>query len=222
MSVTMKKIICTVIAFTMMLQLSVCAKAEISDSQKKELYNFGIMTGDENGNLRLEDNITRAEAAKMLCVLGNLDEEFDEEDGFYDVDEKHWAFGYIASAKKNNIVNGDGNGMFNPNGNVKNEELVKMIVCLLGYGDKAELTGGYPAGYTAEAARLGITSNLKLEVNAYAVRGDAAVMIYNALDVPVVRKSFSDEDNAYDYTAMDGQKDFPYVTFREALVSDKR
>lgn len=39
--------------------------ATLDESRIKDLHDLGIMIGDENGNLRLDDTITRAETAKM-------------------------------------------------------------------------------------------------------------------------------------------------------------
>ena len=157
----MKKILCAILVLIQLLSVTAFADSvELSDIQKEDLYNLGIMTGDENGNLRLEDNITRAEAAKMICVAGNIEQSAENEENlFNDVEGGHWAYQYISATKDRGIINGDENGNFHPDNSITNEEIVKMIVCLLGYGEMAEMKGGYPAGYTATASRIGITNN---------------------------------------------------------------
>lgn len=42
------------------------------------------------------------------------------------------------------------------------EEAIKMAMCLLGYGEVCLQSGGYPMGYTAKAAGIGLTSGLSL------------------------------------------------------------
>ena len=183
----MKKIFSLIFAIICLLSVSVMAgAAEMTDVQKSELSALGIMTGDADGDLRLNDTITRAEAVKMICTAGNIGTELIETNVFPDVQEDHWAYRYIAAAKENGIVDGDENGNFNPESNITNEELIKMAVCLVGYGQKAYYTGGYPAGYAAVAAEIGLTKDMQFEVGASAVRSDAGIILYNALSVPVM------------------------------------
>ncbi len=190
---------------------------EINNVQKNDLYHFGIMTGDENGNLRLNDNVTRAEAAKMICVAGSISLEIEEgEERFSDVDEKHWAYKYIYAAKRAGIVKGDENKNFNPENSITNEEIVKMIICLIGYDVAAEMQGGYPAGYTEWATGLGITANMQFNVNSPAIRNDVGVMLWNALDVPIMKMA-EDEDAVY--IIADGSGGTEYETLRTGVDS---
>ncbi len=210
----MKKILSVVLILMHLLTLSTSADtAKLSDIQKEDLYNLGIMIGDENGNLRLEDNITRAETVKMICVAGNLELSVSANESiFNDVSVNHWAYKYIYSSTNNKIINGDGTGNFNPDQNITNEEIIKMIVCLLGYNEMAEAKGGYPAGYTAVASQYGITNGLKLRANTPALRNDVAIMIFNALDIPVMVMRM-EGGNAV-YSLADGKNGNPLVTLR--------
>lgn len=209
----MKKII---IAILIILNLfSVASGTEaimLADDQKAELYNLGIMTGDENGDLRPADTITRAEAVKMICVAGNIKEQQETAAGFPDVSENHWAYSYICAAKEHGIVAGDENGYFNPESKVSNEEIIKMIICLLGYDAAAEIQGGYPSGYIAQASRLGITLGMQLEINTAAIRNDVGLMILNSLDIPLMLK----EDD-FVYVIADGLNDIPLQTLRNKI-----
>ncbi len=210
----MKKIIC--IALVLLNVLCVCsfASVQMSDEQAADLKAFGIMVGDEDGNMRLSDSITRAEAVKMICVAGGIND-VSMIDAFPDVEDKHWAYKYICTAKENNIIAGDENGNFNPESNITNEEIVKMIICLLGYGERANQLGGYPGGYTMQASSLKITENMQLEVNAAATRNDVGVMIANALDAPMMMQDgFGAEIT---YIVMDGEDGRELITLRKRL-----
>ncbi len=206
----MKKII---IALLIILNLfSVVSYAEaimLADDQKAELYNLGIMTGDENGDLRPADTITRAEAVKMLCVAGNIKSQQETPAEFPDVPESHWAYNYICAAKEFGIISGDENGYFNPENPVSNEEIIKMLICVLGYDAAAEMQGGYPSGYIAQAARLGITLGMELDINTAAIRNDVGLMVLNSLDIPLMLK----EDD-FVYVIADGLSDIPLQTLR--------
>lgn len=212
----MKKILSLILAVILLLTTNVFAEeACLTDAQKEDLYKLGIMVGDENGDLRLNDTITRAEAAKMICVAGNISLFADvNKSVFDDVLPQHWAYKYIYALKENGIICGDGNGNFYPGGSVTNEEIVKMIVCLLGYGQLAEAKGGYPAGYNYAAAKIGITSNLNLKTNTSAIRKDVAVMIANSLDIPIMAKKDDGTDDAEVYALMNGKNGSPFVTIR--------
>lgn len=212
----MKKIFSVILMVMQLLTVTVFAdEIQLKDAQKDDLYNLGIMTGDENGDLRLNDNITRAEAAKMICVAGNIYLQTNNgENIFDDVAADHWAYKYIYAAKENKIINGDGNGNFNPESNIINEEIVKMIVCLLGYREMAEQRSGYPAGYTSTAAKIGITSNLNLKTKTPATRNDVAIMICNALDVPIMAEKREDEDDNTVYVVLDGKDGIPFSSIR--------
>ncbi len=221
----MKKIICMII--TIALTLSIAAvnaaelnatelnPAELNESQIKDLYDLKIMVGDADGSLRLKDEITRAEAVKIICTAGNIEPVSEEVFSFPDVALDHWANPYIKAAKLNGITEGDENGYFNPEQNITNEEIVKMIVCLLGYDPMADASGGYPAGYTMVGTRFGITKGLSLDVSNPAIRNDVGIMICNALDIPLMAQNpDSDEE---EYIIMDGSL-YNKVTLRSRLV----
>ncbi len=210
----MKKIICFVLAAVML--SSVAFAAELNGEQKSDLYNFGIMTGDENGDLRLNDTITRAEAVKIICTAGNIPVvDINASDIFPDVSVDYWAYKYIFAAKANGIIQGDENGNFNPQNEISNEEIIKMIVCLLGYKEAAEQTGGYPAGYITTASRFGVLASVQLNAKASAIRNDVGVMIHNALDIPIMEERTDDEHNT-EWVIMDGNSE-PLKTLRTIL-----
>lgn len=201
----MKKIISTfLVASAVLTQTAFAENAVLNDTQQSDLYNYGIMVGDENGDLRLSDTITRAEAVKVLCCLGDI-EPIDDANAFPDVSAEHWAYKYIAAAKAAKIAAGDENGNFNPNSNVTNEEMKKMLVCLLGYEARATETGGFPAGYTSTAEAIGITKNMPIPLpSPPAVRGDVALVVSNSLDIPLMAaQKFDAETNSTEFTLTD-------------------
>ena len=72
----MKKLFSIFFVLVIMTSVSAYAAAPaLTGQQKNELKQYGIMIGDEDGDLHLDDTITRAELAKVICVAGNLDEE---------------------------------------------------------------------------------------------------------------------------------------------------
>ena len=49
----------------------------------------------------------------------------------------HWAVPYVAYASNAGIINGYEDGTFRPTAPVSYGEVIKMIVCTMGYGDVA-------------------------------------------------------------------------------------
>ena len=97
-----------------------------------------IMQGDENGNLNLEKEVTRAEFVKMAISASQHKDEADVKPAysiFPDVQSSHWASGYIKTAVSSGLVNGYLDGTFRPSGYVKLEEAVTVTLKLLGYSD---------------------------------------------------------------------------------------
>ena len=146
---------------------------------------LGIITGYEDGSVKPESNVTRAEMAAIVLRTLNTKTQTNYRNLFTDVAAEHWAATTIQTAADASIINGMGDGTFNPDGNVLYEQAVKMLVCAKNYGEQAELQGGYPNGYIGVAA-----NNLTMLKNASGAIGDAAdrgliiKLAYNALIGP--------------------------------------
>ncbi|MGN0181501.1 MAG: S-layer homology domain-containing protein [Candidatus Ornithomonoglobus sp.] len=150
------------------------------------LQELGIIAKADD--LRLNDKISRAETAKILSVMmgysGN--EPYFGIQTFKDVPSSHWAFSHVEIAYASAVIEGDDDGFFMPENNVTFAQLCKMLVSTLGYKTYAENMGGYPNGYIAEAATLGITEGLGgISTNDELDRETVMLMTYNALDVPL-------------------------------------
>ena len=212
----MKKIISCILIVIM--SLSVVAFAAPSDEQLEDLRGLKIMVGDDDGNMRLDDTITRAEAAKMICVIQGIttDSFADnvESSVFADVPDTHWAKNYINHVKKLGIAVGDENGNFNPETTITNEEIIKMLIVALGYSSMADQMGGYPMGYTRTAQKIGLTEGLMLEIETPAIRKDVAVMFAVALDIPMMVQTGWSTDGSTSYVICDGSGGTEKLTLR--------
>ncbi len=159
------------------------------------LEQLDILAGYPDGTFGAEKSITRAEMAAIVCRM--IDKEADAEKAkgetiFDDVSSDHWASGYINVASKEGIINGDGNGKFRPEDDVKHEEAIKMVVCALGYGDDVEVDAkDWSKGYLEVAEEKGISADLKGTKGKASTRGDVAVMSYNGLSVDLVAPTAS-------------------------------
>ena len=154
------------------------------------LTKLGIINGytEDNGatySFKPEGEITRAEFSKIIITALGADASVGSSDKFTDIDS-HWAKGFIIAAADRGIVNGMGDGTFEPDSKVTYEQAVKMIVCAAGYENQAQAFGGWPKGYLAQADNLGITKDaVSANTTAPAARGIIAQLMYNVLDVDV-------------------------------------
>ncbi|MCM3797731.1 S-layer homology domain-containing protein [Caldibacillus thermoamylovorans] len=86
----------------------------------------GIFGGDENGNFKPFDNLTRQEAAKIIVEAfgfkGSSELTFGDKANI-----QSWAVPYVKTAVANGILKGDDQGNFNPNANIKRGDFALMI-----------------------------------------------------------------------------------------------
>ena len=142
---------------------------------------LGIFKGDETGSMNEASNVTRAEMSAIVLRMLNTPAQGPYMNGFNDVTSAHWAANEIQTAQTLGIINGFEDGSFRPDGNVTYEQVVKMIVCALGYDSQAKFNGGYPNGYLTQASTLELTDNAYSVVGTPAERGLVIKMVYNAL-----------------------------------------
>ncbi len=107
----MKKII----TFILILSTLTVSAAFAGKDEAAEKNFSGILIGDENGNLRLDESITRAEFAKLLCMSGFAAAKEEKTSPFSDVDSSHWAYSYICALNNSSLLCGYPDGTFRPN-----------------------------------------------------------------------------------------------------------
>ncbi len=151
------------------------------------LYELEIMEGFGDGTFQPDDTLTRAEATAVMVRLIGLENEVEQRKTvFCDVPENHWVSGYVNVAEANGIINGLGDGKFNPEGEVTYHQFVKMLVCLLGYETAAQANGGWTqGGYLYVASRIGFTKGVDGIAEENITRMTAARLVYNALEVDI-------------------------------------
>ena len=162
------------------------------------LSALGVVDGFTDGTYKPEQTVTRAQMAKLVVTaLGVADYATAKVSKYTDMGAATWAIPYVEYASNLNIVNGVGNGKFNPNGLVTYEQAVTMIVRALGYTDQCkEMNGTWPAIYVQKGMALGIFTDVVNGGANGATRGDIAVMLFNAIDLPEV---YADGDGATQY-----------------------
>ena len=143
---------------------------------------LGIITGYDDGSIKPESTVTRAEMATIILRMIASAGTSPYQNVFTDVDASHWAADTIQTAVERSIVDGMGDGTFVPDGPVKYEQVIKMIVCAMNYGVDAENAGGYPNGYVSVGgATLKLLTGVIGSVGADMPRGEVIKAVYNAL-----------------------------------------
>ncbi len=113
----------------------------------------------------------------------------------------HWAKGHINYCYTTGIIAGRGNGKFDPDAGVTGSEAAKMLLVAAGYDPAIEgLTGtDWEINTNALASKLGIFRNFKGSVAEPLSRDNAALLIYNALDVEMI-ESYTNNGYAMAYS----------------------
>lgn len=157
-----------------------------------------VVDGFTDGTYKPEQTVTRAQMAKLIVTaLGVADYATAKTSKFVDMGAATWAIPYVEYAANLNIVNGVGNGKFNPNGLVTYEQAATMIVRALGYTDQCkEMNGTWPAIYVQKAMALGVFEDVANGGANGATRGDIAIMLYNAIELAEV---YADADGTTHY-----------------------
>lgn len=173
---TLKKVLALSLVFAMAFTMMAGAAFKDQDKIDSSLTNdiqlltaLGVFQGDENGNFNPTDNVKRSEAAKMIYVLKNngVDDgavAFQGVSNYSDVPVGHWAEGYINYCTNLGYMGGwqeNGVQKFDPNGNVTGVELMKMLLCMIGY--KADVQGYTGAGWQTNVLVDAATSGLSVE-----------------------------------------------------------
>ena len=173
----------------LMSAMTVFAKTSVSDRILSELSAFGILVGDDNGNLNLDDNVTRAEFTAIIVRTLNAGDSLlsapDLPPRFNDISPDDWFYDYVNILTDMRIINGFDDGGFHPYDKITLDQALKVITIVLGYAIQAEQSGGYPSGYSSLAARLGVIKGVSID-SEMLTRADIAVMIYNSLDISLM------------------------------------
>ena len=154
--------------------------------------SLGIMDLDDESAFRGDDNLTRAELARIAIMLNGLNvSEVSANELYDDVEENNRYGKYIVACKEFNLMNGVQDRMFDPEGFVTREQLNAVVIRILGCEEFAKIMGGYPTGYTNIANHLGVNSYLRND-GEFVTRRSAAVYLYKVLDIPMPKLSYHD------------------------------
>ncbi len=101
--------------------------AEAGTPSVTEVRTLGLMTGDAKGDFMPEKVLTRAEMAKILCNIFQLDVQPASNTLYLDVSAANWSAPYIEAVQKAGYMDGTGE-LFHPNQAVTRQELITSLV----------------------------------------------------------------------------------------------
>ena len=203
---TLKKVLGLVLCLAMMLSIMVVGAGAVFADQKDidtkhqeavdACSTLNIITGFENGKFMPNDNVTREQMAKMICVLDNGGKEPQLAAGntFTDVPSDRWSNKYIEACAARGVVVGIGGGKFSPAGKVTATQAAKMLLVELGYDDGIQKYSGsnWATQVNIDATKKGYYDELEdIDVNAPLTREHAAQMIWNALQANEVEYKYT-------------------------------
>lgn len=198
----LKKVISSVAALTIVASSASAFAVTFPDVEASATYAkavdtlsaLNIVNGDDNGLFNPDNKVTRAEFTKMAVeALGEgASATAQTVSRFNDAANttQHWAAGYIAQGVSDGWINGYDDTTFGPDDQVTFAQACKMLTAMIGYTAYAEQLGGYPAGYVNQASSTGITSGVKANNDDQLTRAQVAMLIANALDVPLVTNEY--------------------------------
>lgn len=161
-------------------------QAEIRDpGAVRMLVDLGLISGYTDGTFRPASPVTREEIAKVIAKLCTDDPQAANLTVFSDTTGS-WGNLYICYCAERGVITGDGQGTFRPKDAVTARELAKMLLVVLGE-DSTRYTGsGWSKRVDADALRLGIYNGFGGQLDSAVSRGDACLLIYNAMQCPAV------------------------------------
>ena len=200
MKVSMNKFtafaICIIMLFSV--STSIHASNDETDARMEKCLAFlnaiGVIA-DTAEYILPEKSVTRAEFAVVVANILNRNSYYDainaeNESKFTDMNEQSAeVINAVNMLSDMGIILGYGDGRFEPDTAIKNEQAIKILVYMLGYDKRAQKDGGYPDGYIkwAEKLRLG-DGTFVMSKNELKWR-DFIIVVYNALFADIAQHS---------------------------------
>ncbi len=141
--------------------------AQWAEESIKTLASKGVVSGYADGTFKPNNEITRAEFAKMLVTAFGVADASAVTYNFADVNTTDWYYSYVAKLANLGVANGMGDGTFGANQKITRQDMVVLIVRM------AQLLGKPINAITAE-----VTFNDNGDIASYA--SDAVKILQKA------------------------------------------
>lgn len=90
-------------------------------------YQKGFISGYQDGEFKPYNELTRAEACKILCSVAKLNVRVDAKTNSFNDIKGHWAYRWIATMDQQGYLTGYEDGSFKPDNKITRAEFITMI-----------------------------------------------------------------------------------------------
>ena len=190
-----KRITAIFLIVSVLISATVFVGAEENAEPSNEL-NVIKALGIFDEEVNFADNVTRGGVLEIMLRLSAYPFENSQVNQIYkDVPETHKYAPAVSAATQIGIISGTSEGNYHPDDALNCDSAVKMLACVMGYGKRAEMTGGFVSGYY-RAAR-----DMKMDIMGgdTVTYDDLAKMIYSILDANTVTIDAINVDGTVSY-----------------------
>ena len=228
------KIAVLILSAAIALSISSVAFAEFSDvlqnapyaDEVNHLASLGIISGNENGEFKPDDMITREQFARLIIAAADEDYKADMYKNttvFPDVTSSRWSSGFVNAAVKLGYMKGMLDGKFHPTDGVTYAQVCTVLVKMLGYND-SDLTGTWPQSYLLKAKQIGLSDGVNFTTNDQLPRWAVAVMLDNMLECSLMSnpsKKFSETIDSYTQYIILATSETSSTVYEGEVLTDK-
>lgn len=175
--------LCTATICTSLGTVPAYAAAGTDSTIQEVIGALEIITGDDSGNLKLENTVTRAEFAKMLVnasIYKDTVSSAGNASPFKDVPYTHWAANYIKTAVAQGWLTGYLDGTYRPSNAVTCAEAATAVLKLLGY-TASDFSGTFPYAQMALYQSLDLDDGISAAAATPMTRKNCMRLFYNLL-----------------------------------------
>ena len=179
-----KRITLFCLILTMALQAIAFADTNSQQLVENTIKILGIITGDEKGNMNLEQNVSREQFAKMVIMSSSYKNSVDKDSNysvFKDVKRDRWSAPFVKLAVDMKLFTGYIDGTFKPENKISLEEAATVALRLLGY-ENSDFNGTYPTSQLSKYKSLGLDKNIDKVKGQYLSRKDCMNLFYNLMN----------------------------------------
>ncbi len=180
----MKRILTLLITILITFSTMEAGVLAASSYEAELLSDLSIMQGDQNGNMRYEDKVSRAECAKIVVAASKYRDSVDmtsKSSPFKDVTYDHWSAPFVTVGVKNGLFKGYLDATFRPSNTVIYEEAIAMFLRVLDYTEE-DIGDNWPYDQIDLAKKIGMTDGVNKSKGQELTRRDISKMIYNTLN----------------------------------------
>ena len=148
------------------------------------MHEIGVLTNIGETDISENREIKRGEFAKMAVGLyGKTYESYQGGNTSYeDIDNNAYYATAVMLLSELGVISGNNNNKFDGESAITFNEAVKILTCIMGYKQIAEMNGGFPGGYNKAASETGLFSGVKVDDNNSDLKVSQLIpLMFNAL-----------------------------------------